>query len=340
MFGDTCSEAQALGVTGGASSSGPQSWPPPPAPSLPAFNVSLATPMHRPAVSITSLSPEIASAKERVAVMRAKLATENVSGEPTNSDLMHAIIGMKEQMALKEDIEVAKLETVKEIRSEIAPLRESTAEVDTKAVRALDETKMLHDRMVTAEQGQIREFDRVGRLETEVKLLKEQFAASNLGFKRDKFDPAFVRVRFHGFKDIGGPARIAAIDAFMRKNFSDVRVAHTDHFSKTASFVQLATPKIAKRILDDVKEKKLKLEGFPDVKISQALTAIDISRNICLHKAEELVTKDGKSSGKKIETKKGKDRGVYVDDIAAVKQDARYDPRGGFVGEYTHLKLP
>ena len=47
---------------------------------------------------------------------------------------------MRQQMALKANIKVAKLETVKEIRAEPVRIRAHIAEVDAKADQALIET--------------------------------------------------------------------------------------------------------------------------------------------------------------------------------------------------------
>ena len=71
---------------------------------------------------------------------------------------MSVILGMRDMMALKEDVQVAKLETVQEIRTELAPIREHIADVEAKAdlavedtTRALQETKQLHDRLAKVE---------------------------------------------------------------------------------------------------------------------------------------------------------------------------------------------
>ena len=53
-----------------------------------------------------------------------------------------------------------------------------------------------------------------------------------------------------------------------------------------------------------------------------------------------MVSKDAKSIGKNVEVKSGKERGVFVEGQAVFKQVERHDPRGVFVAEYTHLKLP
>ena len=58
------------------------------------------------------LSPEILAAKVLVAELREQL-TSTPPLEPSNADLMTVTLGMREQMALNADIEVAKLETVK-----------------------------------------------------------------------------------------------------------------------------------------------------------------------------------------------------------------------------------
>jgi hypothetical protein len=139
---------------------------------------------------------------------------------------------------------------------------------------------------------------------------------------------------------VSDDAKLQAIEQFMKNHFADIRVVHSDHFNKKASFIQLATPRIAKVVLDRVKEQKLKLGGFTDVKISQALPVVDVSRNWSLYKAEELVKADPSTSGKSVEVKTGNDRGVYVAGAAAFLQAARHDPRGNFVGDYVHLKLP
>ncbi len=329
-------EAQALGLTsGGATSSGgPRSWPPPPA--MPNFNIH--TPARAP--SAPSVSPELAAARQRLAAVRTELETEKVPTEPSNQDLMNAIQQMSGKMALKEDVEVAKLETVKILRQEIEPVKAHMESLETNVSQALDETKMLNERLTKTEIASTIEFDRVGRLESEVQNLKQKLESVNIGFKRDKFDPAFVRVRFTGFQEkVADLDKIKAIEGFMQKHFKEINVLYTDHFSKKASFIQVSTPKVVKTILDKVKEKGLKLEGHADVKIRQALTSIDLSRNINLYKAEELIKGDAKATGKNVETKSGKERVINVDGKAAFKQDERYDPRGGFVGDFVHLKL-
>ncbi len=323
-----------------SASAGPMSWPPPPG--MPQY-ASLATPVHRPGASLPSLSPDIASAKERVTEMRAKLASQNASGEPTKADLMNAIIGMKEQMALKEDIEVAKLETVKEIRSEIAPLRESIAEVDTKAVRALDETKMLHDRMVTAEQGQIREFDRVGRLESEVQELKKQLQSLKLNAGGD---PGYKRLAFLGLPKVSYETRIAGMRGFMATHFKDVHIEacsvifsgkRGEHREATnVGYVQFASSDVRDHVLKIIEDKKhgCKIDGKQvDIKRGRTRNAGD--RNRALQDAADKLKKI--TGDVAIQWKSGQ-RGVTVrGEYAYTQPDGT--SLGEFAGDYAHLEL-
>ena len=112
---------------------------------------------------------------------------------------MSVILGMREQMALKADIEVAKLETVKEIRAELGPIRAQVAEVDSKATQALTESRVLHDRMSLSEETTHRNNLRLVQLESGIRNLEARLAAGGLIFKRDKFDPALQRIRFVGW---------------------------------------------------------------------------------------------------------------------------------------------
>ena len=66
-----------------------------------------------------------------------------LTSEPSNADPMSVILGMRDMMALKEYVQVAKLEAVQETLTELAPIREHIVEVDIKADRALTETKIL-----------------------------------------------------------------------------------------------------------------------------------------------------------------------------------------------------
>ena len=159
------------------------------------------------------------------------------------------------------------------------------------------------------------------------------------GDERDKHDQAYQRISFTKFPDnTSDDAKVAAITTFMQKNFKENKFIYIDHFNPKASFVHFGTPKAAKAVMDKLKGKAV--DGFAGVKVKPALTAIDLSRNYALFKAEELIKGDPKSAGKTIETRMGKDRGVYVSDIAAFAQKERFEPKGSFEGEFVHLRLP
>ncbi len=149
-------------------------------------------------------SPEIEAAQQRAATLRLDLTkshAEKSNSEVTNEDLMDTLHGMIGKMALKEDIETARLETLKELRSELVPLQEGLVRVDNNSLQALNETKMLHERLVTVEQGSVKEFDRVGKLESQISELQGRL--KNLGSARGRSnDEEEVRkcVAFKGFK--------------------------------------------------------------------------------------------------------------------------------------------
>ena len=337
-------EFQAKGLAGGSSSasgaSGPASWPVPPG--LPQFN--LATPAPAVATAFASLSPDIATARRKAEVVRTALASASATVDgPTNADLMQKLDRMSQSMALKEDLEAVQLETVRRLRtefqSELTPVRTQLGQVAANTTQALDETKALNERLIAQEQRSVIEFDRVGRLETEIQELRAQMVSSGAGFKRDKFDPALQRVSFTQWPaDTSDDAKVQAMKQFMQKHFASVQCVYVDHFNEKASFVHLATAKAAKSVYDKLAGKKV--DGFQGIKVKPALTAVDLSRNFALFRAEDLVKKDGKAQGKDVEVKKGKDRGVYVAGKAAFQQKERYDPRGGFVNDFVHLKLP
>ena len=88
-------------------------------PNLPMY-ASVATP-ERHSIAQSRLWPDILAAKARVTEMRERLKkpVDHPTSEPSNADLMSVILGMRDMMALKEDVQVAKLETVQEIRTEL-----------------------------------------------------------------------------------------------------------------------------------------------------------------------------------------------------------------------------
>ena len=70
----------------------------------------------------------------------------------SNADIMAKLVRMTESMALKDDVKVAQLETVKQLRTEfqceLAPLATKLEIVDVNTKKALDETKALRVKCV------------------------------------------------------------------------------------------------------------------------------------------------------------------------------------------------
>ncbi len=118
------------------------------------------------------MSPEIVLAKQPVQAMRAELAPvpplpSGEAAQPSNADLMAKLERMAGAMALKEDVQVAQLEVVKQLRtefkSELEPLRAQVEQAELHANQARNETKTLHEQLTKQEQGSVMEFDRVRR---------------------------------------------------------------------------------------------------------------------------------------------------------------------------------
>ena len=78
------------------------------------------------------------------------------------------------------------METVQELRAELAPIPAHIAEVDTKASQALYETKVLNDQMKIAEEASRRDNARMAQLESGLRNLEARLAAGGITFKRDK----------------------------------------------------------------------------------------------------------------------------------------------------------
>ena len=80
--------------------------------------------------------------------------------------------------------------------------------------------------------------------------------------------------------------------------------------------------------------------GFEKLTIKPENTEIDRNRNWALNAAEDMIKEDERAYGKLIEKKRAKDRGIYVDGVAAFVQKKRYSKGGDFVGVFGDLKLP
>ena len=92
---------------------------------------------------------------------------------------MNAITVMQQNMVVRDDIKADVMEALQ-------PVHARLDSVDASANQALNETKELNERLTKQEQSSVIEFDRVGKLETEIEGLKAQLASQGVGFKREK----------------------------------------------------------------------------------------------------------------------------------------------------------
>ena len=89
-----------------------------------------------------------------------------------------------------------------------------------------------------------------------------------------------------------------------------------------------------------VKSRKLTVHGFDAVRVKPKNTEIDRNRNWALNKADQLIKEDDRAIDKLVETRPGKDRGIYVYGIPAFLQRERYAKGGEFVSVFADLRLP
>ena len=161
-------------------------------------------------------------------------------------------------------------------------------------------------------------------------------------------DPARRRVAFVGFgTQTSAQDRIGAIETFMQNHFSAMKPVCVNLFPdkdgrpSIHGFVEFCSPQQARMILGTIKTQKLQVGGHEGVKIKPALTDIDKIRNWAIFAAEEKIKASPQTEGKTVSVKKGgKDRGVYVNDVAVFTQAERHARGGLFHGEYSHLSLP
>ena len=94
--------------------------------------------------------------------------------------------------------------------------------------------------------------------------------------------------------------------------------------------------------LKNARHKKLKIDGFPDVKIKSAKAAIDRNRDWALRRAEELAKQHPAGAGKAVVLEPGsstRERGIYVDGVRAFEQVSRFSKGGVFLHAFANLSL-
>ena len=125
------------------------------------------------------------------------------------------------------------METVQELRAELAPIRAHIAEVDAKASQAFYETKVLNDQMKIAEEASRRDNARMAQLESGLRNFEARLAAGGITFKRDKFDPALQQIRFIGWPaNTPSSTKRTAIEAFLQQHSPETKPIHVGDFRK------------------------------------------------------------------------------------------------------------
>ncbi len=360
--------ADSLSASG--SNSVPRSWPVPPG--LPTFNIGTPAPRAQIPVQTTPL----ATVRARAAAIREALqeampkppvvgdelkgqerdlAVEAARGfEPSNADIMSAIGAMMKNMVVRDDIRA-------DVAEALAPLQKSIDHIDAKSTQALDETKNLHQRTVTLETGAIQEYDRVGKVESELEDLRgrvkvvENATGSGQG-KPSKHDVNFLRIAFRGFSTETLVERRATIKTFMETNFGmDVRYCcidtrmqgpYGDKKPSEESFVQFASPESRDRFADEIRSKKygdnVTSSKGSKLYVGKSRTEWQRQRDFAMRKSEELIKGKLQSHGAQCAVKYVKsqdERKITVNGTDAFVQ-RRTDARGHFCGEFVDLKFP
>ncbi len=344
----------ALGAPGGLAG-GPQSWPAPPG--VATYNV--ATPAPAP---FTQLSPQIAEAKQRLHAMRAALAEvpplpageaekgpEDAEGShPTNADLMAKLDSMMGAMALKEDVQVAQLEVVKqlraEFRTEFEPLRAQAEQTESKVNQALDETKALNNRLAVVENA-------IPKMEAIEKAIPSlDLERPRADWSLDAADPAYRSVGVFGWDDSDGlTARKTKIDEFMASNFPKVSYAISFEYKyprkqgkmKPSCAITVLTRDEADEVLKQINSQKYKIQNGKgkDIKFDKPRTALQKARWAAMKRAEEQLKKDGRTNGREVKLESQMPvRKVLVGGVLAFEQ-TKEDAIGMFVGEFKGMKL-
>ena len=321
--------------------------------------------LNDPWQSHVQLSPAILQAKQRLSAMRANLVeTPPFPGEsgPTNADIMTKLDRMMNAMALKEDVQVAQMEVVKQLRSEFSsqfePLR-TQVELTTAAVScARDETKSLNDRLVKVETKDTVFEQRMICLEAEFQKLQISFAAggssrSSGSAQPMKSDVANSRISFKGFTNEFLDDRRKCIATFLRDHVEDVDFSYigtrmTGPYAKKKpsdkSFIQFVCQEERDRILNIITNKKLgalRTPNGPKLTIARNKSDWIRKRDYAMRESERLITAHLHERGQQgtVQFQKTKSvRKIVVNGVDAFLQYST-DAVGEFTGDFAHLKM-
>ena len=164
---------------------------------------------------------------------------------------------------------------------------------------------------------------------------------------RNPHDSALRQVAFLGFpKQASTGARVATMDRFMKQHFPRMQVKHIDvSFNRGGTlashgYVELGSKQHARLVTSATKQNGFTVPGFEKVGIKPENTDVSKNWNWALNKAKEIRKVDDRCFGKRIEKKRGKDRGIEVDGVPAFVQCERYAKGIEFVGDFAELRLP
>ena len=90
--------------------------------------------------------------------------------EPTGRDILNVLRQIANNIVVKDDLRA-------EVTEALHPVYAHLDSINAKSERALDETKVLHERLAVIERNSSSEVARVAKLEAKIRTLKGQLAA-------------------------------------------------------------------------------------------------------------------------------------------------------------------
>ena len=299
------------------------------------------------------ISPELAAKKARIADFWQRPAPQLPEVPPLPNpefgedkapswalSLIDAVSGLRKDVS---DIKhsVVTMDVLKEYHSMAA------AETQALVAKSSQETG---NQIAEVSAEVVRLGDRLKALELSNKSASFGVSSSAAGPGPDPHDPAARRVAFLGFPE-GMPAkqRLALIEEFLTAKFPDVRTSLIDSFYAGKgegkitrnAFAEFGSRQQARQVANTIRDRGFTLEASGvQIKMKPATSALDLSRNWSLKKAEELIRADPAAQSKEVTVKKGEGRGVFVDKELVFEQRDRYSRGGRFCAPFEHLELP
>ena len=173
----------------------------------------------------------------------------------------------------------------------------------------------------------------------EIKQLRQQIA---------RLDPANKSIRVRGFKAEAIPARVACIE----KELQGLGASHftIEHIYKGPAgqrvltdmcLIDLGSNSTREKVLKDLSSKPvIKDQARGELNFDRAKTASQLQRNAILRKVQDLVKKDERARGKKVEIvwrmtdTTNKDREITVENVSVFRQTID-DMKGSFLDPFT-----